>query len=561
MIKWIVLCAGAALTAGVTAAITHTDGGSPPETVRVKETSQPQECAFNRLSVGPDGKTVVAWLDRDSNALRSGARFDRSQVSIVSERDGARFFALEGNASAVNWRSEGDQIEFLLDRDQYALFAPSTSRLRVWPIASYWQRVDVKNQRWDGLREVIEDAEITSQIASYDGPFSRFAGSVVVSDENRYWSPEELVNASEFGSRAFSIFDLGSPLRLSFMDSRDTVAVGDHFSPRPVFESSTGEIVGSQSLSQVRLFDSKQEINVQSKGVVKDAVLLGDGNNLALLVANAAGAHFIVFDSPDHSKTSVHLCGTESEPISSAAIGFGRDDAGLLHSEPSRSGERTLAVRFPGGPFGAIEDGFPTTTTTRLINVGYDVLEIEGVGGRDRGSDQAGPRVTPDRINRSSAVMRKFILKRGYRKVIIIGESFGAFGAIDLALNLANDSEDDAHSQGDLRVSLVLLAPLTRLAEDRSMSGRRLLPGSLQEKAELLAFGPTSDRRALSNWYAEVVEQACSQLHLRVVIGSADRRTPMRDQSSCIRDKANVVYGRGHADLFDDPDAWTWLGT
>ncbi|MBD2840972.1 alpha/beta fold hydrolase [Erythrobacter rubeus] len=510
-------------------------------------------CSFNRIAAHPEGSIYAVWLDRKPTVLRPGGLTTSSTIGVIGDGVPPRFLSLEGEVSALNWRREGDLLEMLLNGRHYGLLDVRTGRLRVWPLAEEWTRANVKSHAWGALRRAIDDPSLAKALRADSDPASRFSSTMVLAERSTYWPSRSLVEVA-VDQNGPTLFDMGYPEALSAGQDE----LEEYPLARPVFAPATGGRVGSQDMLSASAEDRSFNIE-ELAGVVKDAVF-SDGT-LSVLVAGPSGIHTIARRAAPKEasmRKAFEICGEDLAQSTTAPLMFRigvRSVAALWHSSSGGRNASQLAIRFPGGPFGSLSDGFPSKTTQMVIAAGYDVLEVDGIGARRpdialKAEKQARARVTADHLSRLTSTIVDWIDESGYSEIIVIGESFGSMAAVDLAATL---SERQGNPQ------LVLLAPLTRLSVERSMGGHPLIKDSLQERAERLAFGTSEHRQDLVDWLEKRVALACKIPNLVVFIGSQDRRVPAERQAECIKSRQTVIERRGHADLFDDPQTWSWI--
>ncbi|MCA0903893.1 alpha/beta fold hydrolase [Qipengyuania aquimaris] len=505
------------------------------------------ECDFNRISLSPDGSAVIAWDDRKPNAVYPAGNAANSSIAYL-EADGTKqFFRFPGEISALNWRSSGKYVEMLLEGRNYGLFEPAKSELRAWPLHPAWASTNVESARFDALREGIDKDGLVEDLARLEGPYSRFAGALVLAARDELFTPGQLMRRPVGDGSNASLFDLASPLAVAqggMPSAREGLPV------RPLFNLATGKIVGEQHLGAVRRAPDDVWRSDFTGGLVEDGVAVG--GSAAFLIASASGGHFVRFEHESKPPVQYALCGSGTGNISSSITGFamgGMQSAALFHRQAA--GSRKLAVQFHGGPFSSVEDGYPSRTIRKLVGAGYDVLQMDGIGARTNAPIGDRPDVTAQSLGKLNAEVAAWVARQDYDDIVVVGESYGALAASDLAIRFNESGQDP--------VRLALLAPLTILHADRAMNGRKPHPASLQLRSEAKAFGVGQDRVRLGDWLEDLMMRACSLGEVVVVIGEADRRTPPDNQAPCIRKKAKIVPDANHVSLFDKDEAWQWL--
>lgn len=505
-------------------------------------------CDFNRIVVAPGGEKAAVWKDLKPGAIYPGGFARSSEIGSVRLGQPGRFFKLIGEASAVNWRRSGHRLEALMNGRHYALIDPQAKTLHSWTLDPSWSRTNVKNQRWNGLRDAIDNQTFLAELAKPNGPFHHFAGGAVLADGPKLFPANRLKDYPLPSGQAVDYFDLGSILALADPQHRLSE---DGFPLRPLFDAASGKILGTQSLGRARIDNGWSEIGTEH-GVILDAV--HNKGRLWSLTAMPNGARFLVVQGGAEAKRVEHICGSAASLYGSKTIAFETGPAsvgGIWHRQDGEAG-RTLAIRFPGGPFTSIEDVFPSPTTRRLTKNGVDILEVGGIGASDGISLPDGPEVTPALLRKLSDEIIRWLDQTDYARVVIIGESFGALGAMDLAGKLA-------HREASRISKLVLMAPLATLSAERAMNGRPVRTGSLQALAEEAAFGSTEERTQLARWSLDRANRVCALDSLAILVGEKDRRTPVSMLPACLADRATVVGGATHASLFYDERAWGWL--
>ena len=508
---------------------------------------QGSECDFNRISLSPDGRAVIAWNDRKPNAVYPAGNASASSIAYLTADGTKQVFRFPGEVSALNWRSSGHYVEMLLEGRNYGLFEPGAQELRAWPLHPAWASTNVESARFDALREGIDNDGLVEGLARRQGPYSPYAGALVLAAEDEFFAPGQLMRRPVAGGRDASLFDLASPLALAQGGMPSTRA---GLPVRPLFDLATGKIVGEQHLGAVRRASDGDWQSDFRGGLVEDAVAAG--TTTAFLIASAGGEHAVRFETASGPPSQYSICGTAGGTIASSITAFdagGMQSAALFHRQVP--GSRKLAVQFHGGPFSSVEDGYPSRTIRKLVGASYDVLQLDGIGARANAPIGGRPDVTAQSLGQLNAEVAAWIARRDYDEIVIVGESFGAIAASDLAIRLDGTSANP--------VTLALLAPLTILHADRAMDGRKPHPASLQLRSEAKAFGMKEDRIHFGNWLEDLITRACRLDRVVVVIGEADRRTPADNQAPCIRDAATIVPQATHSTLFDKDEAWQWL--
>lgn len=538
--------AGAALAACVDG-----DGADDPNrpgtAIDLVAERQTQDCAFNRMVQHPNAGLRAVWQDRKPMVLRPSSFADRSVIGVIGEDRQPRFFAVAGEVSAVNWRREGQMLEMLINGRHYGLLETDTGALRVWPLEPAWAKANVKNLVWGGLRAAIDSPSVASALAGDLSPYAPFASSLILAQAETYRSADALIEPEQAEDGA--LFNLGYPAALS----ADPGKAFAYPLQRPLFDPDSGREIGSISAASVTIGDTEYP-GERHGGLVQDAVSVA--GEVALLIVQASGAHTIVGrpgDSARKAEDVIAICGHDAPATRTAHLSLvtGRGPVQALWHRTAQSGSRErLAIRFAGGPFGSVTDGFPSRTVTALTQAGYDVLEVDGAGSRRPDLAAAtGPQVTAEAISELTEKLEQWVAASPYTDIAVVGESFGTLAASDLAVSLA---------QQQVRAKLIIIAPLTRLDPDRSMGGKPFVAGSLQMRAETHAFGDRLQRRRLADWLQDRISRACDLAEFRVFVGANDQRVPASQQASCVQARQTVIEGRGHSDVSGDSRVWEW---
>ncbi len=521
-----------------------------PQLVKRQNTWAPERCMFNSIMIGADGRILVSE-DPHPAFVRSLALRTMSEFMILDETDRTNFL-VDGDASAITWNAAADQIEMIVNGRTWLQFDPREGRTVAADERPQWRWVEVKAVRWDALKLLTRDAAIISAIEQPLPGRSRIFQTAYVGSRIafRFMFPES-------GDRIWSLTGTSthpSAFMSSWWDGLfpdhkigahlDTEAFG-----RPFFVPSDGRLAGTFS-PDVALIGDSGATAIQpphGAGLIKAVSTLG--RLTVLLTAQPDGTHWVSRIRKEAVQT-IRLCGpmrTRDDTQQSVVVRHFADEhfPALLHRARAERASKVLIVRFHGGPFASVLDQYPSPTAQALHGLGFDILEPDYPSSRQADQDRT-PVMSPTTITAYNDALISWASHAGYAAVIVVGESLGALPAADLALRYPG-----------LVASPLLIAPLTRLDEGRTLDGRAVTADHIQSRAEAKAFGAGNQRADLEIWVDRMFEGLCTRGDAVVYVGSADTIAGGERLRPCLRSHAIDLPGATHTSIVDNKPLWT----
>lgn len=512
-----------------------------PVTREISWSGASEHCDFSRITIRPGGEEFLFWLDRRPLFRAYAGYYPASTIAWMQRTGPAAVATLKGEVSALNWLEDGSAAEFLLNGREHTLLSPEDSRISSRPASPAWRLIGIKNLRWGGLSATMADRLLTDGMPQNLREIGRRRGFVLAAEQREYHP-----NASEAGPPPPSTLERFYP-ESAYAAAKQSPATAVSALPRrPVFDARTGRVAGWQDVRTA--YDRSGNQLPQSHRVpgafIRDVVALGE--RWAILSARPDGSHWVSVADAEES-WSRQICGPLSgefrgELVTIAARGI--EYPAFLHK---RGQPDHLVIRFHGGPYSSILDSYPSDAARRVGGTGHAILEVSSLGSRHEAGALT-PRVDPRKLRAFSDALAEWVGQAGYSSVTVLGESFGAVGAIDYALA---DRE---------RVrQLVLMVPLTIMDPERNLAGRPVTKGSFQWSAEAVIIGEEAGRRRFARWLEESVAEACNSLPMIVIVGAEDVTTPPQRQAKCAQEHMIVIPSANHATVHDADEAWRWL--
>lgn len=482
----------------------------------------------------------------------------------------------QGPVTAVRWSAGSDTLEVALFRRSVWRLTPGTSKTPVFmsQLPSAWAKVDFKFQSHGPLVGALIRQDWVTQVTrvARDRRY-RYLNAFIDQDLTMFGADTERdyaavrLDSPSTGPSAFGLGDVSAIDGDLHYSGADQLPSDDESVPyaRPFVDLATGRQAGTYTPWEI---STSLGIQVSDpSGVFKS--VSKSGENTVALIGDATGAHRLVAIAPDGERRAIPICTNSSIPDGETAperrfqpIPFRNADGAILFhgllatTDASSDLGRSLVIRFHGGPLTSVFETFPDASAQRLSRMQIDTIDIDYPGSSGLGSLAATAlaRMGGDAIEDAAFRVMSWADTRSYERVYVIGESFGA----PFAMQVAKAFPDRVNR-------LILLAPFTRLSMELGLGGRPL-PGDPrlpQAAFELRAFGPVAQRQALATWMRQTFDSSCPSVPTTIYLGGADK-IPDREHLavSCLKTAEIIeVPELTHSTLFTDEEMWDRLET
>lgn len=488
-------------------------------------------CQFDSVSVSPLGKAIV--LERGVQSYSSTVHEGRDLAfvsipcikkskdwascnSFLTGLDGIRVLNWGENASSVTlvenhaWLTsatfDADSDEPTLKISKREPVNPVAAQTRVqygtFPqtIASLKADVDPAGQQLLGYF-VLDSDPIGSIAADLN------TASVFLSGSGKQYATK-LLPAEAIGLRMASLTSgrwaaVGSGLRVDL----ETGAQNNDDYGDPVIEKQTARFLGRIAMDgfHVDPDTGENQLSLVLGQAINRALGAHPSSFLVGAAADASGVAAFVLKDWEGNKTIeiVHpngnsqlQCGRSEAPlranVTTRYIHMGRKHWPVLAANVSRAdGAGPTVVIFSGGPAGDIGRIDFISSVRKYIQRGFNVFVIAYSGSLGMGADIS-ERLRPgvvEALETDAEVVAEYLARRGYKDIVIHGESLGAIPAAALAKHWRSSYK------------LVFLAPLLKYRNPDEWVGKvstklKSIKVSTQRKFEQAMFGVTAETSA-----------------------------------------------------------------
>lgn len=525
------------------------DRKSPYPPIRLNETP-PQGCGFNRIMVGPSGSEIAVWGSERAHLLapRTPPPFAELAVGRMHDKGSGgvdRLLMYNGPdlTIPIRWASDGRILYARATRDRIVAIDADGSRVeeRGWLDAA-WKFVDFRATTHGDL-SALEEPDLLAQAKRVGTDFYR--GHATLGERVTFIGARtgdlELVTVAQGRSSTPVLRASYTRWILGFPDDRDFAGgvayVGAEakdklrFLPyqRPLVDLATGRVAGKYNGTEILL---KQEGGLAtplarlrgqlaSGGVILDASL--SGGTLVLLTQSGRGeirvSRLNARGFTEKSLCSIWLrlattpAGMPLAPGDNVKVRiFGIDAAGresyapglpiaILHQAgPSRG--RDAIVSFNGGPTASLAEHYMPLPKLRLLAPERDLIAIDYSGSVGGGLPLT-RRLTEHglkAIEEDVEAVVKWLDRRGYRRIFLVG---GSFGGVPATIALSRFPSKFAGS--------FMPVPLLRLREPKEWADRGHLhrtDPTGQRAFEAAIFGGAAGRARFAEDLGRLVAQA-----------------------------------------------------
>lgn len=299
----------------------------------------------------------------------------------------------------------------------------------------------------------------------------------------------------------------------------------------------------------------------REKEVILDASRSGD--HLALLLADANGDRRIALIGP-RGLSMRTLCGQNrfvevpARPATDHRLrAFALDEAGREADAPGRpiavlhqkgAAAADLVVYFHGGFGGSEADDFFTRTIDRLLTADRDVVSLEYSG--SQGGGLALTRRLAERgvraIDEDVAALIRWLDRQHYRRVFVLGTSFGSVAALAAARHRARFQ------------AIFFVVPLLRQRDPGEWTQSSPFPAmpDTQLAFELAYLGGPEGRRRFGEDLAALVAAVRLRASDRFYFGGRDRVSRPEDLPAGSPASSMILAGVHHGLIFTSSEMW-----
>ena len=469
--------------------------GKDPSRIASRREPAEARCGFNRIMLSSSGNLAL-WRD-ESKGILNKTIYGVSEIAVSRIQDVKGAFETRstlGRLIPIRWSSDGQRLTVRASGgDAVLVELGQPDRRRASEFAAF-SNIDLIG------------------VTDGDSPIAIAGGR----DDARLREPVRLIGAVSTGVRLLGAVDdeifslvtsdadrLGlsgfEPLRLipyARGDQPGFTYVGDDRTAarpysQPIVDRATGEIIGRFSRTTVTL-PANRRLQNDLLTNVKDRIILdvsASGRNVAALSTDLSGKLYVT--SAGLFSHDVQVCQRRQPPPPAelaARVKVRNVNPTLaqgVYSEPDASrgpaapflvkyaaspNARTAIVYFHGGPGGTLFTQPVPRAVRELLTPGTDVIGVEYAGSLGTGSAQTRRLAIAGMpaLESDARHVAQWLKRVGYRRIVILSESFGAVPAAHLSKLFPQDTR-----------LVIYIAPFLRFR-------------SPEEWVSKTPFGPTS---------------------------------------------------------------------
>ena len=530
-------------------------------------------CGLDRVSLAPDGTGSVLWTS--SGASTSPVNRLVVVPSDCDDGDCSQSLTALDTFEAVTWSSSGELFahtdtellrisirpDGLSVRDRTPLATPPNARMTRLGVSSSQsskEEADAFRSAWASIEgRTRSPAAIRALSISDRGPSAWIERTEdgrlslrTLGDSHAIALDDQLAAAVYFDVRLSAFQETAEAWIPGWSNRRQVSAYA-----RPLL-GSNGQTRGQIGPRSIHVDGQNTSVtagiqrflNDHTDFILEDATLNDD--RITAVGRNLAGDVVLLRSAGDD--LDVDYCRSDRAPAVDrrwAVASYGEADHAIgvhLHTgvEPSPK----LVVFHHGGPATSLLDKGYEATIRSYVDLGYDVLAVDGTGSRDIGLGALARLRTegPAAITRDAELVARFLrdLPHRYESIVVHGESFGAASAIVTAERLSADR-------------LVLVVPWLKYREPESWL-QPSTPANLtrQSRWEDGLFGPKQSTSALRfrTWLTTLATRSSFDANTLFLFASDDARSQRED---IVPGTARVMVLDGnHSTVPRSPATW-----
>ncbi len=528
-------------------------------------------CNFNTVEISPNGEQSIVWYDPPASLNRSRVTLSKNEIIFVSSEGHVQTKRSSAPITNLQWLDNTDHIavftnpgwSYLIDAgDQSATAfgertaALSSLHLRTQSYFTEKTLADIRNLPAPSFAELERRTAKNPVFVAGNGIFWIGGDGLQTSifdGANATQIPPDQVRYNLAALRFAGIDGSEGPFALVGYGVDDVI--DDTIFSKPIFNLKTGRQVGRVSPLAIswRIQKSRSSQTIRSDGSSFFLSASSNGSTLAILESDRSGNRKVRFVDGQGGEKRLVACATNERAVD-VGDSFSRQfEVNLVSDHPGhrlgtmsvkgKPHNETLVVHFGGGPLEDPIDDLWSPVTEILGSTKADQIFVSYPGslGVDYESSMAFLNFRSELFHESIVDLANWIKKdRKYTKIHIVGSSFGAMPAYELAKTLSNEI-----------VKVHLIVPLMYFRQTGIVLGQaNASSGLTQQIYEQSLFGDMSNRIAISEHYQTIFGSPCFRGDVTLYFAQDDNNIDENQIPVCLDGAARYVYeGASHSSI------------